>query len=101
MMRFAVQFNQTTQRLRVEFGSNEKRFDIGFSDLQIMTVRPDVEYYDGAFDVIPDVSSQRLETAEKYMRSDVTIQAIPYFDVSNTAGGSTVYIGTAAEMVAQ
>lgn len=97
-MRFSVLFNQTTQRLRVEFESNEKRLNVGFSDFQALTVKPDVEYYEGSFDVIPAVSEQVLATADKYMTSDVTVQAIPYFDVGNTAGGSTVYIGTAAEM---
>lgn len=57
------------------------------------------EYYEGSYNVIPDLTVQRLATAEKLMRSDVTVQEIPYFDVGNTAGGSTVYIGTAAEMV--
>lgn len=57
-----------------------------------------VEYYTGSYVVIPDVSAQRLATAEKYMQADVTVKEIPYFDVGNTAGGSTVYIGTAAEM---
>lgn len=60
-----------------------------------------VDYYTGSYNVIPDLVAQRLATAEKCMKSDVTIQQIPFFDVSNTAGGSTVYIGTAAEIVAQ
>ena len=63
-----------------------------------MLVKPDVEYYEGSFDVIPAVSQQVLATADKFMTSDVTVQAIPYYDVSNTKGGSTVYIGTVAEM---
>lgn len=90
MMRFAVQFKE-----------NEARFPVKFTEFQSVTINPDVEYYEGSCDVIPSIESQVLQTAQKLVPYDVTIQAIPRFDVSNTAGGNTVYIGTAAEMVAQ
>ena len=52
------------------------------------------EIYDGEYVVIPKVTEQSLPTAEKFMEDDVTIKSIPYFNVSNTAGGSSVYIGS-------
>lgn len=52
------------------------------------------EIYDGDYVVIPKVTEQSLPTAEKFMEEDVTVKSIPYFEVSNEAGGSSVYIGT-------
>ena len=50
------------------------------------------EPYDGPYDVTPKVTAQTLQTAQKFMREDVSVRAIPYFDVSNPAGGNTIYI---------
>ena len=50
------------------------------------------EPYDGPYDVTPKVTAQTLSTAKKLMRDDVSVRAIPYFDVSNPAGGNTIYI---------
>lgn len=50
------------------------------------------EPYDGPYEVTPKVSAQTLQTAQKFMREDVSVRAIPYFDVSNPAGGNTIYI---------
>lgn len=48
--------------------------------------------YEGPYDVTPKVTAQTLPTAKKFMQEDVSIRAIPYFDVSNPAGGNTIYI---------
>lgn len=50
--------------------------------------------YAGSYETTPKVEKQTLPTKDKYMTDNVTIQAIPCFDVSNEAGGSTVYIGS-------
>ena len=50
------------------------------------------EPYEGPYDVTPKVMAQTLSTAKKLMRDDVSVRAIPYFDVSNPAGGNTIYI---------
>lgn len=50
------------------------------------------EPYDGPYEVTPKVSAQTLPTAKKLMLDDVSVRAIPYFDVSNPAGGNTIYI---------
>ena len=52
----------------------------------------DVPAYDGPYEAIPKVEAQTLPTAKKIMREDVSVRAIPYFDVSNPAGGNTIYI---------
>lgn len=53
----------------------------------------DVPVYDGTYTVTPDTVQQVLPTAQKKMVSDVTVLKIPYYTVSNTAGGETVTIG--------
>lgn len=68
--------------------------DIGVKqDIVIVPVMEDVPKYEGTYDVTPKVEEQTLPTAEKFLEKDVTIKKIPYFEVSNTSGGDTVYIG--------
>ena len=56
------------------------------------------EKYDGEYDVTPQVDKQLLKTKHKYMTDDVRVHAIPYFEVGNTGGGTTVYIADEIEM---
>lgn len=50
--------------------------------------------YDGDYEVTPSLSEEiKLETAKKVMTDDVTVHKVPRYDVANTAGGTTVYIG--------
>lgn len=68
--------------------------DILDANLGIITERDkNHEYYDGSYTVIPKTEAQKLETAEKIMRSDVNVKEIPTFKVDN-AKGTTVYIGS-------
>lgn len=57
----------------------------------------DYPEYAGEYEITPTVDGQTMATAQKVMREDVTIKAIPYYDVSNTAGGSTVFIADEIE----
>lgn len=50
------------------------------------------EDYSGPYAVTPKVESQSLSTADKHMAHDVTIELIPYYEVSNQ-NGKTVIIG--------
>ena len=81
-MRIPVVFNKTNQRLAVQF-----------RDFQAVIIRPDAEYYEGEYEITPKVEAQTIPTAWKTMQRDMTVNAIPYFDVSNTSGGQTIYIG--------
>lgn len=50
--------------------------------------------YEGEYEVTPSMSEEIvLETAKKVMTDDVTVHKVPRYDVANTAGGTTVYIG--------
>lgn len=49
--------------------------------------------YKGSYEVTPKTTKQVIETAQKVMKDDVTVFAIPFFETSNTSGGNTIYIG--------
>ena len=53
----------------------------------------DYEVYEGSYKVTPSVSSQTLDTSNKLMQSDVTVEKIPYAEVTNNSGGKTASIG--------
>jgi hypothetical protein len=50
------------------------------------------ETYSGPYSVTPSMEPKTLSTKDKLMTKDVTVQAVPVFRVSNTSGGTTVYI---------
>ena len=51
--------------------------------------------YEGPYSVTPKLYiGNTLETKGKSMRDNVSVGAIPIFDVSNPAGGRTVTIGS-------
>ena len=49
-------------------------------------------YYNGDYVVTPKTYEQTLATTRKSMRDDVTVEAVPYSEVSNPQGGFTVNI---------
>ena len=61
-------------------------------DAVTRTSSGDAQVYDGPYEAIPKVTAQTLPTAKKLMLEDVSVRAIPYFNVSNPAGGNTIYI---------
>lgn len=50
--------------------------------------------YNESYTIVPEVEEQRMRTKDKFMKDDVVITAIPFFEVSNNSGGNTVYIGS-------
>lgn len=51
------------------------------------------EEYTGPTTVTPSGSAQTLPTARKYLAQDITVREIQRWDVGNTSGGKTVFIG--------
>lgn len=68
-------------------------FDLDFGIVETVTIRENADYYDGSYTVTPMVISQELQTRRKQMKENLKINEIPFFDVSNPAGGQTIYIG--------
>lgn len=91
MIRFEIADNDVT----MDMPDNSATMEVEAA----VFVRPNAAYYTGSYDVTPMVDAQSLATKEKFLTDDVRIHAIPYFEVGNTSGGSTVYIGTLEELV--
>ena len=54
----------------------------------------DVKPYTGTYTVTPCVDEAVvLNTADKLMKDDVTVEKIPQFEVENEQGGKTLIIG--------
>lgn len=78
----------------LKFKIDPAKVDLKFNNYQrVIATDETVDRYKGDYEVTPKVESQVLQTAQKFLEDNVTIKEIPYFDVSNNAGGSTVYIG--------
>ena len=61
--------------------------------IETAITQSEAERYEGAYTVIPDWTTQTLETANRYLTDDVEVKPIPCESVSNLSGGRTVYIG--------
>lgn len=65
----------------------------GFNPVIVDVIGGNVAEYKGNYEVTPAITAQVLETARKVMRDDVTVKEIPYAEVTNPAGGTTIIIG--------
>ncbi len=80
--------------LDVKFEENSQVFNVAFGEIfKVGGGEADLDTYDGEYDVTPKTEAQKLKTAQKIMSGDVTVFAIPYAEVTNTANGKTVTIG--------
>ena len=91
MTTFTVKFQETSDRFTANFKEMSDGFTASFGEFSVVSSS---ETYVGPYEITPAVELQMIPTALKFMTNDMTINAIPYFDVGNTAGGSTVYIGS-------
>ncbi len=89
-----LKFEEIAQRIDIKFAETAQKIDVDFGDLHRVTTYIGGEIYTGDYRVTPKVEEQTLSTKEKSMVKDVTVKAIPFFNVSNTSGGRTVYIGS-------
>ena len=80
-------------KLNVRFRKSETRIKAHFGEVTEVKEYIGGELYKGSYVVTPAVDAQTLPTAEKVMEEDLKIKAIPFFNVGNNSGGSTVYIG--------
>lgn len=96
-MRLSVSFKDTGKSFAVGFGEEQAGFDADFKDVIMATEFVGGEIYQGDYTVTPKTEKQTLQTREKILTENVEILSIPYFDVSNDKGGSTVYIGSEVE----
>ena len=82
-------FDQAPAILQADF-AGEQTLTIDFGEILAV---PDSDWYEGIYTVTHSAAGKVLPTAQKRMHNDVTVRPIPYFSVSNAAGGNTICIG--------
>lgn len=93
MVRFSAKFAETNLNIGAAFGEMNLRMDAQVNGEVYIVHDPDLlPEYTGVYEVVPRVEAQTLPTAEKYLERDVSIKAIPIYDVTNATGGTTIYI---------
>ena len=79
--------------VHVSIQSNNVTYHVGFNEAIISG--GSLPWYDGSYTVQPKIVSQTLNTKQMSMKDDVTVEAIPYSEVTNPQGGKTVNIAFA------
>lgn len=74
-------------KIRVE--ENKPNIDIALKE--VVTVYQN-DFYEGEYTIIPSIEEQSMNTKDKLLKENVTIEAIPYYETSNVSG-KTVIIG--------
>ena len=91
-MKIEVEFKQTNTALNVDFKEDNTSLGIDFGSIQYVT-KGEAGTYEGEYIVTPKVKQQTMPTKDKTLKDDILVKEIPFFKVSNTSGGDTVYIG--------
>lgn len=89
-MKIIVDFEEINSCIPTKFIQTECTFCADFGE--VIYVKTD-EVYTGDYNVIPRVYQQILETKDKVMVDDVTVEIIPLLKVTNISNGYTVTIG--------
>ena len=89
-MRLIVNFDEVDSYIATHFIQTECTFKTNFGE--IFLVKTD-DVYNGDYNIIPRVYQQVLETKDKVMLDDVTVENIPLSRVINLSNGYTVTIG--------
>lgn len=77
--------------LEVELELSDNEFNVDFGG--ITTIIAD-NPYTGEYFVVPKAAERTvLDTANKYLAQDVTVERIPMYEAANDAGGNTLSIG--------
>lgn len=81
-------------KLDLQFDQSENNLNLKFGEVQTITEYVGGEPYEGSYIITPKVEEQKMDTKGKIMIDDVTVKSVPFFEVSNTSGGNTVYIAS-------
>ena len=77
-------------RARIDPKEIHARAELGQTVIQYIG---EANPYTGEYTVDPDFNGITLQTRQKYMNDNVTVNPIQVESVSNIGGGRTVYIG--------
>ena len=88
-----VKFTEVTKNIPVKLTVRGSTLSVNMGEIHNVTEYIGGEEYKGAYEVTPKVEGQTMPTKDKVLIDDMTIKAIPFYKVSNTSGGNTVFIG--------
>ena len=89
-MRLDVTFAEQEEHFDVVFEESDHEVNADFSNVQVVT---DADPYEGEYVITPSTEQKELPAKGKLMVEDVTVEAIPYAEVTNISNGKTVTIG--------
>lgn len=87
---FRMIFEGALSGFRISFGKESGDFGLSFGEMINAGQFP---LYDGKYEVTPKIEAQQLKTTNRSMEQDVTVHAIPYYEVDNEYNGQTIVIG--------
>lgn len=91
MADFIAKF-ETDQSLVQAIFDSDADLEADFGEVQTVGIGGDL--YEGSYEVTPKVESQTMPTKGKLLVKDMKIKEVPVFRVSNSSGGTTVYIAS-------
>lgn len=91
-MKIKVHLKEEVNLFKIKLEEQTNTFETIFGDSVNIIVKPVENYYDGSYDVIPSINEQVLKTAQKTMKQNLTVNAIPYSVTTNLTGGKTATI---------
>lgn len=91
-MKLHVTLQENNRSFSTKLIANDQSFNANFGQIQQLTKYIGGDVYEGDYNITPKIAPQTIPTKGKVMTDDVKINSIPFFNVSNTSGGSTVYI---------
>lgn len=93
-MTLTIEFAEITRAFKVALEEITHAFGVDMGEVQHVTEYIGGEEYKGEYVAIPTTEEQQFATKGKVMRDNMTVKKIPFFNVSNTSGGKTVYIAS-------
>lgn len=93
-MTLDVEFEEVTHAFAVELKEITHAFAVDMGEVQHVTEYIGGEEYKGEYIAVPTTEEQVFNTKGKVLLDNMTVRKIPYFNVSNSSGGNTVYIAS-------
>lgn len=87
-----IDANVEIEDVDIHINMQEEALNADFGIITERIIQGDTQIYKGEYEVTPKVSKQYLETAQKYLTKNVTVNEIPLYETDNQKG-TTIYIG--------
>lgn len=87
-----IDANVEIEDVDIHTNMQEESLNADFGIITERIIQGDTQIYKGEYEVTPKVSKQYLETAQKYLTKNVTVNEIPLYETDNQKG-TTIYIG--------